>query len=109
MAATLLPVACVTRKRRSRARRLIRPLIESASVTRNIARDKGLAARIVTTIRRGRRNDGKSVRRALSNISRWVATPARPVIMDESPSAVIWILKIAGAVTPGRVFGLARD
>ena len=91
--------------RLTRVRQLIRRRIELASVMRNTARGNGSNVRAVTTTRRVCRRGGKSVRRALSNISRLATIPARPATTAGDHSVAIRISRRAGVVMQDRVFG----
>ena len=97
--------ACVTQPRLMRVRPLIRRPIALALATRNTGRDNGSNVRAVTTTPQVCRSDGKSVRRALSNIFRRAIIRARPVTTAGDHSAVIRISRRAVVVTRGRVSG----
>ena len=97
--------ACVTQPRLMRVRPPIHRPIELASVTRNTGRDNGSNARAATTTPQVCRNDGKSVRRALSNIFLRAIIRARPATTAGDLSAVIRISRRAVVVTRGQVFG----
>src|SRR5258706_1745485 len=79
-----------------------RPPSALRSVTRNTADASASAAPIATTTPRACRNNDKSVRLGLSNISPPETTPAPLVITATEPSAEIWILKIAADVILAR-------